>query len=100
MLSDLSLRRATLSVTDRSLLDRAFGVVAKRQGLTIDGAAYREQMRAALPFIISAVIPRGNREALVAAAAGVHGRRPDALADVAPPARSASWTCWPRPATR
>ena len=57
MLSDLGLARATLTVTDRSLLDRAFGLVAKRQGITIDGAAYREQMRAALPFMISAVIP-------------------------------------------
>ncbi len=57
MLSDLGLARATLTVTDRSLLDRAFGLVAKRQGVTIDGAAYREQMRAALPFMISAVIP-------------------------------------------
>ncbi len=57
MLRDLGLARATLTVTDHSLLDRAFGVIAKRQGLTVAGAAYRQQMRAALPFLISAVIP-------------------------------------------
>jgi hypothetical protein len=57
MLSDLTLSDAKLSVTDRSILDRAFGVAAKRQGLTIDGAAYRQQMRSALPFLLSAVLP-------------------------------------------
>jgi len=57
MLSDLGLARAQLAVTDRSLMDRVFGIVAQRQGLSVGGAAYREQMRAALPFLISAVIP-------------------------------------------
>ncbi len=57
MLNDLGLARATLSVTDHSLLDRAFGFVAKRQGISVDGPTYRKQMSAALPFIISAVIP-------------------------------------------
>lgn len=57
MLTDLGLARATLTVTDHSLLDRAFTVVAKQQGVAVDGPTYREQMRAALPFMISAVIP-------------------------------------------
>jgi hypothetical protein len=57
MLSDLGVAAATVSVTDRSLLDRAFAVAAEKQGLSVDGAAYREQMRAALPFIISAAVP-------------------------------------------
>lgn len=57
MLDDLGVRHAKLSVTDRSLLDRGFAFAAKKQGLNVEGAAYREQMRAALPFIISAAVP-------------------------------------------
>ena len=57
MLSDIALEKATLKVTDRSLLDRGFGIAAEMQGLTIEGSAYREQMRGALPFLLSAVIP-------------------------------------------
>ena len=57
MVSELGVAGATLRVTDRSLLDRGFGVAAQKQGLTIDGAAYRKQMSAALPFLISAAVP-------------------------------------------
>jgi hypothetical protein len=57
MLNDLGVASATVSVTDRSLLDRAFAVAAEKQGLSVEGSAYREQMRAALPFIISAAVP-------------------------------------------
>ena len=57
MLNDLRLERASLAVTDRSLLDRAFAVAAQKQGLTVDGKAYREQMRGALPFLLSAALP-------------------------------------------
>jgi hypothetical protein len=54
---DIHVASAKLSVTDRSLLDRAFGVAAEKQGLNVEGSAYREQMRAALPFLISAAVP-------------------------------------------
>jgi len=57
MLSDIRVASAKVSVTDRSLLDRAFGVAATKQGLNVAGSAYREQMRAALPFLISAAVP-------------------------------------------
>jgi hypothetical protein len=57
MYSDLGLKGATLKVTDRSLLDRAFAVAAQKQNLTVDGAAYRAQMRSALPFLLSAAVP-------------------------------------------
>ena len=57
MLDELRLRRATLSLTDRSLLERAFGYAAELQELDVDGRTYREQMRAALPFLISAAMP-------------------------------------------
>lgn len=57
MLNDLRLASARLAVTDRSLLDRAFGVAAEKQGLSVDGKAYREQMRGALPFLLSAALP-------------------------------------------
>ncbi|HEX2255592.1 MAG TPA: hypothetical protein VHG92_02625 [Afifellaceae bacterium] len=57
MLADIALEQATLQVTDRSLLDRGFGIAAEMQGLAVEGSAYREQMRGALPFLLSAVIP-------------------------------------------
>jgi hypothetical protein len=57
MLDDLKLARIELRVGDRSLLDRAFTVAAKKQGLTIEGAAYRQQMSAALPFLLATVAP-------------------------------------------
>ena len=85
MLSDLGLARATLAVTDRSLLDRAFGVVAKRQGITIDGAAYREQMRAALPFIISAVIPAALAQRIAPPLQSFMAGGQTLFADVTPP---------------
>jgi hypothetical protein len=57
MLNQLGLKSASLKVTDRSLLDRGFALAAKMQNLTIEGAAYREQMRGALPFLLSAAVP-------------------------------------------
>jgi hypothetical protein len=84
MLSDLGIARATLAVTDRSLLDRAFGVVARRQGVAIDGPAYREQMRAALPFIISAVIPVELAKRLAPPLQGFMAGGQTLFADVAP----------------
>jgi hypothetical protein len=57
MLNDLRLTRASVAITDRSLLDRGFAVAAQKQNLTVDGKAYREQMRGALPFLLSAALP-------------------------------------------
>ncbi len=57
MLKDLRLQRASVSFTDHSLLERAFGYAAEVQELDVDGKSYREQMRAALPFLISAAMP-------------------------------------------
>jgi hypothetical protein len=57
VMTELQLERATVKTTDRSLLDRAFGVAAEMQGLSVDGPAYRQQMRGALPFLLSTVIP-------------------------------------------
>jgi hypothetical protein len=57
MLNEIALADASLKVTDRSLLDRAFAVAAQKQGLTVDGPAYRQQLRAALPFLVATVAP-------------------------------------------
>ncbi len=57
MLDELKLERASFSVTDRSLLERAFAFAADVQSLDVDGATYRKQMQAALPFLISAAMP-------------------------------------------
>ncbi len=85
MLQDLGLAKATLSVTDRSLLDRAFTVVAKQQGVSIDGPTYREQMRAALPFIISAVIPMQLAKRIAPPLQDFMAGRQTLFADVTPP---------------
>ena len=86
MLQDLGLARATLSVTDHSLLDRAFAVVAKRQGVSVDGPTYREQMRAALPFIISAAIPMDLAKRITTPLQSFMAGGQTLFADVAPPA--------------
>jgi hypothetical protein len=57
LLSRVALEGATVRTTDRSLLDRAFTTAAQLQGLTVDGPAYREQIRGALPFMLSSAIP-------------------------------------------
>ena len=57
MMDGLNLERATIRATDHSLIDRALTVAAQMQGLSVDGAAYRQQMRGALPFLLSTVIP-------------------------------------------
>lgn len=57
MLDDLKLESASLRATDRSLLDRGFSVAAAMQSLDVDGPTYREQMRAAFPFLMSAALP-------------------------------------------
>ena len=57
MANEIKVASAKFSITDRSLLDRAFGVAAEKQGLNVEGSAYREQMKAALPFLISAAVP-------------------------------------------
>ena len=86
MLGDLGVARATVSVTDRSLLERAFAVAAEKQGLTIDGAAYREQMRAALPFIISAAVPADVAKLVTPPLQAFLAGGQRIFADAAPPA--------------
>jgi hypothetical protein len=85
MVSELGVAKARLSVTDRSLLDRGFGVAAQKQGLTIDGAAYREQMRAALPFLVSAAVPAEVAKLVTAPLQSFLGGGQKLLAIVAPP---------------
>lgn len=86
MLNDIGVARAQLTVTDRSLLERAFGVAAAKQGLAIDGAAYRDQMRAALPFIISAAMPAEVAKLLTEPLQKFLAGGQRLLADVAPSA--------------
>lgn len=57
MMARLGLKQATLRVTDRSILDRAMGVAARKQNLSVDGRTYRTQMAAALPFLLPAALP-------------------------------------------
>ena len=79
-------RARRLSVTDRSLLDRAFGVAAQKQGLKVEGSAYREQMRAALPFIISAAVPAEIAKLVTEPLQAFLAGGQTILADAAPPA--------------
>ena len=57
MLDELRLEHAAVSVTDKSLLERAFTFAADAQKLDVDGQTYMKQMRAAFPFLISAALP-------------------------------------------
>jgi hypothetical protein len=85
MANEIKVASAKVSVTDRSLLDRAFGVAAEKQGLKVEGSAYREQMKAALPFLISAAVPAEIAKLVTAPVQAflAGGQRIDAV--VAPP---------------
>lgn len=85
MAGDLRLAEATLSVTDHSLLDRGFAVAAAKQGLNVGGAAYREQMRAALPFLISAAVPEEVAKLFTAPLQAFLAGEQTLFATIAPP---------------
>lgn len=57
LLSRLGLAGAELRLTDRSLLERGFDAAVLMQGLTVDGPTYREQIRGAIPFMLSTALP-------------------------------------------
>ena len=50
ILSTLGIKNALLEITDRSIVDRALAYNAAKQGL--DTAAYRVQLKGALPFLL------------------------------------------------
>ncbi len=85
MLADLGLTSATLKVTDRSMLDRGFSVAAKMQGLSVEGPAYREQMRGALPFLLSAAVPAALSKLLSAPLQQFLAGGQTLIAELAPP---------------
>lgn len=84
MLAELGLNGATLKVTDRSLLDRAFGAAAKKQNLTVTGSAYREQLRGALPFLLSAAVPANLTKLLSAPLQAFMAGGQTLIAEIAP----------------
>jgi hypothetical protein len=57
LLSRLGLAGAALRLTDRSLLERGFNAAVMLQGLSVDGPTYREQIRGAIPFMLSTALP-------------------------------------------
>jgi hypothetical protein len=85
MLADLGLKSATLKITDQSLLDRGFTVAAKMQGLSVEGPAYREQMRGALPFLLSAAVPAEISKLLSAPLQQFLAGGQTLVAEIAPP---------------
>jgi hypothetical protein len=85
MLADLAVKSATLKITDRSLLDRGFTVAAKMQGLSVEGPAYREQMRGALPFLLSAAVPAELSKLLSAPLQQFLAGGQTLVAEIAPP---------------
>ena len=86
MYSDLALQSARVAVTDRSLLDRAFAVAAQKQNLTVDGPAYRAQMRGALPFLLSAATPPEISKLLTEPMQAFMEGGQTLIAEIAPPA--------------
>jgi hypothetical protein len=86
MYKELGLKAASLKITDRSLLDRGFAVAAKMQNLTIEGAAYREQLRGALPFLLSAAVPQDLTKLLSEPLQSFMAGGQTLVAEIAPPA--------------
>jgi hypothetical protein len=85
MMDELKLASASLKVTDDSLLDRGFSVAAKMQGLSVEGPAYREQMRGALPFLLSAAVPAEISKLLSKPLQAFLGGGQTLVAEIAPP---------------
>lgn len=86
MLNGLRLDQASVTVTDLSLLDRAFAVAAQKQGLSVNGPAYREQMRGALPFLLSAALPAEISKLITAPLQAFMAGRQKLVAEINPPA--------------
>jgi hypothetical protein len=57
MLAGLAIPSASVTFTDRSLVDIGLGIAAEMQGLNIDGAAYRTRLAGALPFLLKSALP-------------------------------------------
>jgi hypothetical protein len=85
MLEGLSLQRATLKITDRSLLDRGFGLAATMQGLAVDGPGLSraDARRPALPALRRG--SGGHHQASERAAADVLAGGQTLVAEIAPP---------------
>lgn len=86
MLAELKLKTATLSITDRSLLERAFGFAAEVQELDVDGPTYLKQMRAAFPFLISAALPPALSRLIAKPVQGFLAGGQTLVAEIAPAA--------------
>ena len=86
VMGEIGLKSAKLKLTDRSLLDRGFTFAAKKQGLSVSGPAYRQQMRGALPFLLSAAVPAEISKLLSAPLQAFLGGGQSLVAEIAPAA--------------
>jgi hypothetical protein len=68
MFSDIGFRGFTFSFTDRSIVGRSLALAAAQQGS--EAQIYRDQLKAALPFFLSAMPPGDFRNEVIAAAQG------------------------------
>ena len=64
MMNELSLERASIRPPTALCSTAPSAVAAQMQGLSVDGAAYRQQMRGALPFLLSTVVPADLAKAI------------------------------------
>lgn len=62
----ISFKQFTLAFTDRSIIGRALGLAAAQQGS--EAQVYRDQLKNALPFFMSAMPPGDFRDQVIAAA--------------------------------
>lgn len=66
LFADISFKGLTIAFTDRSIIDRALGFAAAQQGA--DAQLYRDQLKNALPFLMSGMPPGDFRNQVIAAA--------------------------------
>jgi hypothetical protein len=66
LFSDISFKGFTIAFTDRSIIGRALGFAAAQQGA--DAQLYRDQLKNALPFLMSGMPPGDFRNQVIAAA--------------------------------
>ena len=86
LIGQLGLTGAKVTVTDRSLLDRGLQATIDMQALGIDVPTYKQQLKDALPLILSSVVPPPIVEMVTAPLQSFIAGDQRLVAEISPPA--------------
>jgi hypothetical protein len=86
LIGQLGVTGATVAVTDRSLLDRGLQATIDMQALGVDVPTYKQQLRDALPLMLTAVAPPPVVELIVPPLQSFLGGNQRLVAEISPTA--------------